>query len=232
MRKSEERILERLDELIDLGNQVLETRKYLQQWRKFKIGDHQLLSQWLTSSLNFVSRVIGSNSDYYLKFRWQAELTEDWRQSYDATNRCQGILLAAREDIISGFLFDRELLISADVFDDFLEQAEHLLENKYKDAAAVLIESVLESSLRKMCKKHGVDVADGTGTMITDTATIAPLNDALYKGKVYPKLVHKKIIVWADVRNNAAHGHYDQYTQSDVEDMDKWVRSFVTERLT
>lgn len=231
MHKSDERILERLEELIELGNQVLETKKYLEHRKKFYISDHQLLSQWLASSLNFLSRIIGSDTDYYHKFRWQTELAEQWQDSYNATKRCQGILLAAKEDIISGFLLDRELLISADIFDDFLEQAEHLLENKYKDAAAVLIGSVLESSLRKMCKKHGVDVKDKGGAIITDTATIAPLNDALYKGKVYSKLVHKQIIVWADVRNNAAHGHYGQYTQSDVEDMAKGVRSFVTEYL-
>jgi len=140
--------------------------------------------------------------------------------------------MAVKEDIESGFLFERELLISADVFDDFLEQAEHLLENKYKDAAAVLIGSVLESSLRKMCKKHGVEVKDNTGAVTTDTATIAPLNDELYKAEVYSKFVYKEIIAWADLRNNVAHGHYDKYKQTDVEGMDQWVRSFVTEHLT
>lgn len=229
MGKSDERILERLDQLIDLGNQTLATKRC--SGGTWYIRDHRLLGQWLTSSLNFLSRVIGSDSNHYREFEEQARLAKDFRTVHPGTERCQGILLAAKEDILSGFLLSRELLITADVFDDFLEQAEHLLENKYKDAAAVLIGSVLESTLRKMCKKHGVDVTDKTGAIITDTATIAPLNDALYKGKVYSKLVHKQIIVWADVRNNAAHGHYDRYTQSDVEDMDKWVRSFVTEQL-
>ena len=229
MRKSDERILERLDQLIDLGNQTLATK--IRSGGMWYIRDHRLLGQWLTSSLNFLSRVIGSDSDYYREFEAQARRAKDSRTVHPATERCQGILLAAKEDIIGGFLFDRELLISADIFDDFLEQAEHLLENKYKDAAAVLIGSILESSLRKMCERHGVDVTDKTGAVITDTATIAPLNDALYKCEVYSKLVHKQIIVWADVRNNAAHGHYDRYTQPDVEDMDKWVRSFVTEHL-
>ena len=225
MRKFDEKVTLHLEELIKQGEHLLTTKQpgYLGTL------DNRLLSQWVTSCLNFLSRALGKNTEHYRRF--DTEKKTALEGYIYATERCLGVLMAVKEDIDSGFLFERELLISADVFDDFLEQAEHLLENKYKDAPAVLIGSVLESTLRKMCKKHGVDVTDKTGAIITDTATIAPLNDALYKGKVYSKLVHKQIIVWADVRNNAAHGHYDQYKQSDVEDMAKGVRSFVTEYL-
>jgi len=225
MRKFDERVTDNLEQLIKQGEELLATK----QSRYPETLDHRLLSQWITSSLNFISRALGKNTEHYRRLDAEKDYAlQGWTNPIE---RCLGVLMAVRADIESGFLFERELLISADVFDDFLEQAQHLLENKYKDAAAVLIGSVLESSLRKMCIKNGVDVTDKTGATITDTATIAPLNDALYKGKVYSKLVHKKIIVWADVRNNAAHGHYDQYTQSNVEDMAKGVRSFVTEHL-
>lgn len=227
MRKFDEKVTLALEQLIKQGEDLLATKQLGQVgwW----IENDRLLSQWVTRCLNFLSRVLGNDTEHYRRFDEQKE--KAILGYVDATERCLGVLIAAKEDIDSGFLFERELLISADVFDDFLEQAEHLLENKYKDAAAVLIGSVLESSLRKMCRKHGVDVTDKTGAIIIDTATIAPLNDELYKAQVYSKLVYKQIIAWADLRNNAAHGHYDQYTQSDVEDMDKWVRSLVTEHL-
>jgi len=228
MPKFDKRALERLEELIDFGH-TLANHPVWGEVSGWYISDAAELSQWITSSLNFISRVIGGETQHYRMFDEQAP--EALQGNLEAAQRCLGVLKAVKADITSSFLFERELLISADVFDDFLEQAEHLLESKYKDAAAVLIGSVLESTLRKMCKKHGVDVTDKTGAIITDTATIAPLNDALYKGKVYSKLLHKQIIVWADIRNNAAHGHYEKYTQSNVEDMDKWIRSFVTEHL-
>ncbi|MFQ5886533.1 MAG: HEPN domain-containing protein [Anaerolineae bacterium] len=228
MRKFDERVILRLQQLIKQGEDLLASKQPsgIGGWW---IENTRLLSQWVTNCLNFLSRVLGDDSEHYRRF--DEEKTEAILGDASPAERCLGVLIATREDIESGFLFERELLISADVFDDFLEQAEHLLENKYKDAAAVLIGSVLESSLRKMCVTHGIDVTDKTGIVITDTATLAPLNDALYKGKIYSKLVHKRITVWADLRNNAAHGHYDQYTQSDAEDMAKGVRSFVTEHL-
>jgi len=229
MLKFDEKVALRLEQLIKEGEDLLATKQQGVWTVGWYIENNRLLSQWVTNCLNFLSRVLGTDSEHYRRFDKEKETA---LMGYaHGTERCQGVLMAVKEDIDSGFLFERELLISADVFDDFLEQAEHLLENKYKDAAAVLIGSVLESTLRKMCVKHGVDVTDKTGAIITDTATVAPLNDALYKAQVYSKLVYKQIIVWADLRNNAAHGHYDQYTESDVEDMDKWVRSFITEHL-
>ena len=228
MRKFDEKVILRLEQLIKQGESLLASkqRSGIGGWW---IENDRLLSQWVTGCLNLLSRVLGKDTEHYRRFDTEKE--EAIVGDAGHTERYLGVLMAAKEDIDSGFLFERELLISADVFDDFLEQAEHLLENKYKDAAAVLIGSVLESSLRKMCRKHGFDITDNTGAVITDTATIAPLNDALYRGEVYSKLVHKQITAWADLRNNAAHGHYDQYTKSDVEDMDKWVRSFVIEHL-
>ena len=57
-----------------------------------------------------------------------------------------GILRAAREDYANGYLFDIKQLIAAEVFDDLLEQAEHLLDAGYQEAAAVLAGAVLEDS--------------------------------------------------------------------------------------
>jgi hypothetical protein len=43
-------------------------------------------------------------------------------------------------------------------------------------------------------------------------------------------LVQKKVQV-GDVRNNAAHGHYDQFEPADVQDMIQDIETFVSERL-
>jgi len=228
MRKFDGKVTLRLEELIEQGERLLDG-KQPSGFGGWWIEDKRFLSQWVTSCLNFLSRVLGKDTEYYRRFDKEKE--DAIVGDASPAERCLGVLVAAKQDIESGFLFERELLISAGVFDDFLEQAEHLLNNKYKDAAAVLIGSVLESTLRKMCVKHGIDVTDKTGAIITNTATIAPLNETLYKAEVYSKLVYKEIIARADLRNSAAHGHYDAYTQTDVEDMGKWVRSFVAEQL-
>ncbi len=66
------------------------------------------------------------------------------------------ILHALRDDYCAGYLQSVTELIHADLFSDFLEMADHLIEQKYKDPAAVITGSVLEEHLRKLCDKNGM----------------------------------------------------------------------------
>jgi uncharacterized protein (TIGR00288 family) len=77
----------------------------------------------------------------------------------------------------------------------------------------------LERELRRLCLRHGIVVAESAG--------ISVMNDALVKHNVYSKLMHKKISVWAEIRNNAAHGLPPQYTTVDINQMEDGVREFI-----
>ena len=89
--------------------------------------------------------------------------------------------------------------------------------------AASLTGAVLEDALRKICD---------TESILHPTSTkIDALNANLAKAGAYSKLVQKQITVYANIRNNADHGHFDQFKQIDVEAMIKWVRAFASEHL-
>jgi hypothetical protein len=60
-------------------------------------------------------------------------------------------------------------LIHADIFADFLEMADYLLEQGYKDPAAVITGSVLEEHLRKLCDKNGIDTTQNNRPKKADT---------------------------------------------------------------
>jgi hypothetical protein len=45
------------------------------------------------------------------------------------------------------------------------------------------------------------------------------MNADLAKAGAYNKLVQKQITALADIRNDAAHGHYDQFSKDDVSSM-------------
>ena len=49
-------------------------------------------------------------------------------------------------------------LVHADIFTDFLEMADYLLEEGYKDPAAVLAGGTLEEHLRKLCHKKNIEI--------------------------------------------------------------------------
>ena len=200
----DKKITERLTDLISMGDRVLETK------------DERLASQWATSSQNLLSTVFGRDSDYYRKFTTEVE-------EYNLADapKAQGILLAVADDIASGALFNIQTLIEAEVFDDFLEQAKSLLEAGYYQAAAVVCGAVLEDSLRKLCEKKRI--------ALPDKPKLDFMNSELAKKGVYNKLIQKKITFLADLRNNAAHGKWDQFKLEDVEEMIPYVRRLLEE---
>ena len=218
--KFDERAKQRIKELIELGEKV--KASFRMTPARNLVPDRTLYQQWTTSSLTFFAAALGKDSVHYSAF---LGIDEDYSESESKVDRFLGVLCAAREDIESGWLGRRDLLLTADAFGSLLEQAEHLLSNGYKDAAAVLVGGVLEATLRKMCEVHGVPH--------DPRATMEPLNVALarHAPPVYNKLVQKQITAWADLRNNAAHSRYSEYTKKQVADMLGWVRDFSARHL-
>lgn len=145
--------------------------------------------------------------------------------------------LSIRTDLPVAFLkgcglSDREVasaikgLVSAEVFSDFLDMAGYLLEQGYKDAAAVMIGSVLEEHLRQLCQANSIDTFDTKkGRKIPKAGNI--LNQSLRKAKVYNQIDSRSIEFWFDIRNQAAHGNYCQYTREQVELMLRGVLEFL-----
>ncbi len=135
----------------------------------------------------------------------------------------KGILLAAREDFVIGLIEDPRIFFSAEVFVDFLHQAEYLLSQDFKDPAAVIAGSVLEDGLRKLCDLRELEYGERD--------TINPLNDNLYRSQAYNKLWHEEVKAKAVVRNEAAHGHYNAYKKEDVVDLIAFTKRFLQEFL-
>lgn len=101
--------------------------------------------------------------------------------------------------------------------------AEYLLKEKYKDAAAVIVGSVLEERLRQLMTANKLNVLDVNGR----PKRASVLNDELYKSDVYSKLEQKNIVAWLDLRNEAAHGHYNKYQHQQVELMLSGIQDFL-----
>ena len=138
-----------------------------------------------------------------------------------------GILKGVQHEIENGLLTNFRSLIQAEIFSDFLEMAEYLLGEGYKDAAAVLLGAVLEDSLRKIADSNGVDTLNAQGKPLS----IEPLNTSLRKKEVYGPLIQKQITSWANLRNDAAHGHYDRYDAEQTRQMLLFVQKFCSDFL-
>lgn len=211
-----QRIVDRLNSLISMGERVLATRhprsKYVGLW-----VDDDVFRQWRTSCLAFLN-ALPSEYIYCREFEACCKSTYE-----DDVEQGVAVLRAAKEDVEGGYLQKVETLVSAGVFSDFLEMAEHLLDNDYKHPAASLTGAVLEDGLRRICGNNNITVKSDDN--------ISSLNQKLAQNHIYNPLQQGQIQVWNKLRDYADHGNFDQYEQDDVEDMLKGVRKFLSEYL-
>ena len=124
-------------------------------------------------------------------------------------------------------MFTVKGLIAAELFADFLEMADHLLQQGYKDPAAVIIGSVLEEHLRQLCNANSISTESKNNKGILIPKKADRLNSDLAKENVYSKLDQKAVTMWLDLRNKAAHGKYDEYTSEQVTNMYSGITEFM-----
>src|SRR4051812_7756631 len=154
--KLDQKVVDRLNELIEMGVRVAGTHYSRSGGGFIYLGDDAvdigLSSQWGTSCLNLLGKVFGKDSDHYANFKVIHALTED----YSPVKRGLGIMMAAKDDYENGYLFNTRAIIQAEVFDEFLDQACELLQAGYYQPAAVVAGAVLEDGLRKLCVRRGI----------------------------------------------------------------------------
>jgi hypothetical protein len=173
------------------------------------------------AGLSFIESTFGREHSYYKEFDQKVRDSSDYYGRY-----ALGILSAIKNQIVGGWIETMKGLVTAEVFADFLEMAEHLLEQKYKDPAAVLVGSVLEEHLRQLCAAVGVPIEDlSSGRPVARKADT--LNAELARAGKYSKLDQKLVTAWLDLRNKAAHGRYSDYTAEQVRGMFDGVRDFI-----
>lgn len=184
-----------------------------------EVIDIDLLTGWKVKAKNLLVTVCGQNSQHFIAFE-EGEVRASMESNYTIKKRLEAIFLAAKEDFEGGYLSSLKNLVQAEVFDSELEQAKELLSNGYKLAAAVICGVVLETALRDLCSSN-----------LIQHGKLDTMNAQLAKAGVYNKLQQKRITAIADIRNNAAHGKPEEFSDSDVENMIRDVESFLLSYL-
>lgn len=200
-----EDLIQRVDLLIRKANEIIQTVKGDSNY-----VDSELFYAFRSSSLSFLAMTFGKDHTHYDEFN--SKIIQE--TLYDA-QLGRGILSAAREELAGGWLSTTKGLVSAEIFSDFLEMAQHLLDEEYKDPAAVMAGSVLEEHLRQLCQKHSIPT-EATRQGRPQPKKADALNADLAKKEVYNRLDQKQVTAWLDLRNKAAHGKYQEYTKEQV----------------
>jgi hypothetical protein len=171
-----------------------------------------------------IERIAGRKSPYHVR-------AEDIRaeRAYEQLKvmRLVGVLQSLSADLKAGYLRSVEELIHGELFGDFLEMAQHLVDQGYKDAAAVIAGSALEAHLRQLAKRFGVTVESVTAKG-TEPKKADVVNAELVKAGGYSGLDQKNVTAWLGLRNKAAHGQYAEYQRDQVALMIDAVRDFTS----
>jgi hypothetical protein len=173
-----------------------------------------------------VERLTIRNSIYYLNaerhFKSWVDF-DDYESRRYALKSLYGITKGLARDYKGGYIRKIEELIHAELFSDFLEMAEYLLDKGYKDSSAVLIGGVLEEHLRKLCLKNNITIEENDKPKRAQR-----LNQDLRSKNVFDKGDQKLITSLLDLRNNSAHANYDKYVDKDVGLMLHGVRNLIS----
>ena len=178
------------------------------------------VKQMQTRCLAAIERAAGRNSVYYEQAR---AILEGRDHSWGHLAGLVGVAASLLHNIRAGYLKTLEELIHGELFGDFLEMAQYLLDSGYKDAAAVIAGITLEAHLKQLSKKSGIPVEVAGKSKKADK-----INSELATQRAYSKLDQKNVTAWLGVRNSAAHGDFEAYGKEQVNLLISGVRDFIT----
>lgn len=234
--------LNRFDGLIAEGRRILDSAEHVPEERgyndlmdrsyvarpAFKKLDWPKHVEWRTKAANLLSQVVPKTNVHWEAVEYFPKLPNkvaniEWGIS---------LLTAIKDDLEQGFLDILSGQIEAEVAADYMGQAEGLLtegaSGKFNHVpAAVLSGAVLEKELRTLYYQQQPPIA--TVDAKDKRMTLAPLIDGLKKAGVFNEAKAKQLRGWAAIRNHAAHGEFDQFTRTDVEQMLQGIISFLGE---
>ena len=172
-----------------------------------------------------VERITSDKSEYYKDI--DSILKRTNLREGEKLRHIIGTVLALKSDLQNDYLKSLSEIIQSVVFADYLEMADHLLNEGYKDPAAVLIGSTLEAHLKELCKVNIIDLEtkNSKGDTIAKKADV--LNADLTKAGIYNGVYQKQITAWLAIRNSSAHGQYTDYGVEEVKLMLMGVRQFM-----
>jgi hypothetical protein len=237
--------LARFDSLIADGRNVLQSAKDVAPVIEEDVGwdgnrtvtspgykeiDPEKFVEWRTKTATLLNLVISSRHIHHKSVQEIASL----QCSYGLMQAAVSLLRGIKDDLEKGFLDDMAGAIEAEIACDYMGQAEQLLADSHRGKfdyvpAAVLAGAVLENALRKLCSQQQSPIAqqDAKG----NHKTLGPLIQELKKAGVFNEAKAKQLQAWADIRNLAAHGEFNQFKRTDVEPMIAGINSFLADYL-
>jgi hypothetical protein len=213
--------IKQLDGVIEDFNKLKSNAKY----DDLSDRSEEEVMQAISKAKAAVVRITSTLSEYYKDIDSTLKRTNIYEG--EKLRHIIGTIHALRSDLQNDYLKSLSEIIQCEVFSDYLEMADHLLTEGYKDPSAVLIGSTLEAHLKELCKTNKIDLEfkNGKGELVPKKTNV--LNSDLTKASIYSSVYQKQVTAWLGIRNSAAHGQYADYQVNEVKLMLMGVRQFI-----
>ncbi|MCZ8020415.1 MAG: hypothetical protein O9302_08790 [Cyclobacteriaceae bacterium] len=218
---TKEFFIKQLDDVIDDFEHI----KSISIYDDFSDMEKEEIMKATSKAKSAVERITGDKSEYYKDI--DIVITKTFHHPGEKLRHIMGTVYALRSNLQNDYLKSLSQIVESEVFSDYLEMADYLLKEGYKDASAVIIGSALETHLKKLCIANSIsiDYKNPKGIMAPKKADV--LNAELAKAKIYSGLNQKQITAWLAIRNSAAHGNYNDYNENESKLMLQGVRHFI-----
>lgn len=218
-------MLARFDSLGAEGRNILESASMDEDGNKKP--DRGKLIAWRIKASTLLTRVIPVGHVH----REAAEAVAMLPVTCEALDDAVSMLRGIKDDFDKGFLDDLSARIEAAIAVDYMGQAEDLLAEGQRGKfdhvpAAVLAGAVLEKALRTLCEQQEPPIE------IKGLKSLNPMIEALKKAGVINEAKNVQLRAWTLLRNLAAHGEFQQFDRSDVDNMIAGIKGFLAENLT
>jgi hypothetical protein len=148
---------------IEQLNSVIESYKLLKskaQYDDLSDVGYEAAHQLIARSKAAIERIAGKDSAHSAQV--EAILSRPKEHDFNKLKMIAGVVESLYADLQAGYLNSVSELIHGELFADLLEMSEHLSNEGYKDAAAVIAGSALEAHLRQLCIKNSIDIEVNT----------------------------------------------------------------------
>ena len=156
----------------------------------------------LTQAREFLRVIAGEESSFFLTLSQIRSGAMDGVKSSRVREVLTSFSQFVQNDLLRSISLEREIQI--DTVSDYLEQAESLLNDKnvHPAAPAVIIGASLEEFLRNWLEEEGTDLTTIKNSLDAYSTELKRL-DKITKQDI------KDIVSWGGIRNDAAHGHWE-----------------------
>jgi hypothetical protein len=207
---------DRLTELLTEGRALqLLAKPTLKNPELKTIQDQERLQAWISSVQNLVVGLFGEQRAQFKDF---AQLKTKKTYYPSTIKEICGFLSGVEDDLKKGILHGFEFIVAGELFENVLEQADHLCDVGHKDAAAVLARAVLENTLKKMAQRAGLSIRRKMAAELNDDLKIARAIDAAR---------NLEIKGWLNIGNTSAHGDFTTYDAPRVKTAIQHIKIFI-----